>query len=215
MPEVTIFAAFVAREILENDKIPAGEAIEEATGVRPCLADTPLLQRAVLSKLADDPRGQRLLAGSRCSDYGACSLWGNLAGASGETLARYEKEKARDRTTYEHWALPAFEARDLEGRVVRSSDLAGKPAVLALLAVHCNHSMDTFPILQELHRRYAGESLQVVGVLVNSGSVEDARGWMPHFAPESARRGPQPYGARISSVGTYDRNRRGSRVSSR
>ena len=44
--------------------------------------------------------------------------------------------------------------------------------------------MDTFPILQKLHRRYGEGGLQVVGVLVNSGSVEDANGWVPHFAPE-------------------------------
>ncbi len=55
--------------------------------------------------------------------------------------------------------------------------------VLAFLAVHCNHSMDTLPILEDLHQRYGPEGLQVVGILVNSGSVEDANGWIPYFDP--------------------------------
>ena len=182
--QIEIVTAFVASYILSTEEIPTGEDIVEATGVELSIADTPVLQRAVLTKLADDPRGQKLLAGSRCSDYGACSYWGNLAGASSDMLAMYEREKALDGKIFDDFAVPAFEARNLAGEVVRSSDLVGRPALIAFLAVHCNHSMDTFPILQELHRRYGEEGLQVVGVLVNSGSVEDANAWVPHFAPE-------------------------------
>ncbi len=177
-------SAFVAEHIMTSKELPSGDEIRAATGVELSIADTPVLQQAVLARLADDPRGQELLAGSRCSDYGACSLWGNLATATGETLALYEREKALDGESYAGLALPAFEARNLAGETVRSTDLVGRPAVLTFLAVHCNHSMDTFPVLQELHRRYANGGLQVVGVLVNSGSVEDANGWVPHFAPE-------------------------------
>lgn len=182
--QVEQVAAYVAAHILEKEEIPDGPTIEEATGIELSIGDTPILQQAVLAKLADDPRGQELLAGSRCSDYGACSVWGNLAGASGDILALYEREKALDGTRYDDRELPSFEASNLEGETVRSADLVGKPAVLALLSVHCNHSMETFPILQELHRRYSEAGLQVVGVLVNSGTVEDANGWVPHFAPE-------------------------------
>ena len=96
----------------------------------------------------------------------------------------YQRERTLDGTTYENRPLPAFEARDLAGRIVRASDLRGRPAVLALLSVHCNHSMETFPILQELHRKVSGDGVQVVGILVNSGTVEDANSWVPHFAPE-------------------------------
>ncbi len=184
--QIETVSTFIAEHLLRTQEIPSGAEIERATGTELSTADTPLLQKAVLAKLAGDPRGQKLLAGSRCTDYGACSLWGNLATATGETLALYEREKASDGTTYADLALPAFEARNLAGEKVRSLNLVGRPAVLALLAVHCNHSMDTFPILQEIHRRHAQNGLQVVGVLVNSGSVEDANGWVPHFAPEYA-----------------------------
>lgn len=182
--QVEIVADFVARHIVETEEIPDGETIEAAIGVELSVGDAPVLQQAVLAKLADDPRGRELLAGSRCSDYAACSMWGNLSGASGDMLALYEREKALDGSRYDDRELPSFEARDLAGNTVSSTDLVGRPAVIALLSVHCNHSMETFPILQELHRRYSEEGLQVVGVVVNSGTVEDANGWVPHFAPE-------------------------------
>jgi copper chaperone CopZ len=182
--QVELVADFVARHIVEKQEIPEGSVIEEATGVELPIGDTPILQMAVMQKLAADPRGQKLLEGSRCSDYGACSMWGNLSGASGDVLAMYERERALDGTTYEDRDLPEFTALDLDGRSVSSRDLAGRPAVLALLSVHCAHSMETFPILQDLHRRLSPEGLQVVGVLVNSGTVKDANGWVPHFAPE-------------------------------
>ncbi len=182
--EIERVADFAAEQIMKTGDNPTGEAVEEATGIAVTQSDVPILYQAVLSRLAKDPRGQALLEGSRCSDYGACSLWGNLNAATGDLLAMYEREKASDGTTFEALRLPAFEARSLAGATVHSTDLAGRPAVLAFLAVHCNHSMDTFPILQELHRRFAPEGVQVVGVLINSGSVDDANGWVPRFAPE-------------------------------
>ena len=111
-------------------------------------------------------------------------MWGNLSGASGDVLAMYERERTLDGTTYGDRALPEFEAIDLDGRVVRSKDLYGHRAVLALLSVHCTHSMETFPILQDLHRQLSADGVQVIGVLVNSGTVEDANSWVPQFEPE-------------------------------
>lgn len=176
-------ADFVAEQLLGGSAIPEEEGIQAATGLTVSVADLPAVQAAVVTRLAADPRGQELITGSRCSDYGACSLWRNLAGATGEELARYEREKARDGERLNGVPLPEFTAHDLDGREVRSQGLTGRPALVTLLAVHCTHSMDTFPVLQELHREYGPEGLQVVGVLVHSGSAEDARGWVPRFAP--------------------------------
>jgi thiol-disulfide isomerase/thioredoxin len=67
---------------------------------------------------------------------------------------------------------------------VRSQDLRGRPAVLVFLAGHCTHSMDTFPILQEVTATYRVEGLQVVGVVVNSGTPDDVATWVSHFEPE-------------------------------
>lgn len=181
--EIDRVADFVAEQLLEQGSVPTGDAIHGATGLTVSVADLPAVQAAVVTRLAADPRGQELIAGSRCSDYGACSLWRNLSGASGAELARYEADRARDGERLDT-PLTGFSAQDLDGHVVHSGDLAGRPALVTLLAVHCTHSMDTFPVLQELHRTLGPQGLQVVGVLVHSGSAEDARGWVPRFAPE-------------------------------
>ena len=181
--EIDRVADFVAAQLLEQGEVPAEEAIRAATGLTVSVADLPAVQAAVVTRLAADPRGQELIAGSRCSDYGACSLWRNLSGASGDELARYEADRAQDGERLDT-PLPAFTAHDLGGQVVHSGGLAGRPALVTLLAVHCTHSMDTFPVLQELHRTLGPQGLQVVGVLVHSGSAEDARGWVPRFVPE-------------------------------
>ena len=81
------------------------------------------------------------------------------------------------------FALPNFEAHDLAGKAVASADLKGGPVLLSFLAVHCRHSMDSFPILKELQDTYGPQGLHVVAVLINSGSVEDVNGWVHEFEP--------------------------------
>jgi len=183
--EIDSVVAYVVERLVAGGAVPTGDEIEQATGVALEVADVPFLQRQVVARLAADPQGRSLLAGSRCSDYGACSLWGNLAGASGEVLATYDREKANDGQVYEDFALPAVSARDLSGAAVSTADLAGRPALVALFAVHCTHSIDSLPILQEIERRHGGDGgLRVVSLWVNSGTVADANAWLPHFQPE-------------------------------
>ncbi|MCZ6508455.1 MAG: heavy metal-associated domain-containing protein, partial [Acidobacteria bacterium] len=69
--EVDRVVTWVAAHVLDEGEIPTGSEIIEATGVQLVVADTPMIQQAVLMKLAEDPRGQALLEGSRCNDYGA------------------------------------------------------------------------------------------------------------------------------------------------
>ncbi len=95
----------------------------------------------------------------------------------------YEREKAEDGRLYDDFRLPEFTARDLEGREVGSSDLLGSEVLLAFVAVHCRHSMDSLPILERLTETYGSDGLRVVAVAVNSGSVEDVRTWFPSFEP--------------------------------
>jgi thiol-disulfide isomerase/thioredoxin len=121
---------------------------------------------------------------SRCAEYGACSLYGDLTGASGDVLDMYVREKASDGETYDERSIPAFEASTLSGEAVRSTDLVGKPTVLVTLAGHCSHSYQTLPILQELEKTYGPKGFEVVGVYVNSGSVEDINSWIDYYKPE-------------------------------
>jgi len=67
---------------------------------------------------------------------------------------------------------------------VNSRDLAGQPAVLVFLAQHCNHSVESLPILMELARRFGPKGVKVVGVFVNSGNAEEVRYWVSFHQPD-------------------------------
>ena len=119
----------------------------------------------------------------RCADYGACSLHGNLAFASGDTLEMYADEKKEDGTLFTDFTMPAFTALNLDGETVSTGDLRDAPTVVAFLAGHCSHSHDSIPILNDLASGNAPAATRVIGVWVNSGSVEDVASWMPTYAP--------------------------------
>ena len=156
------------------------EEILKATGVIVTLEDAPLLQAEVFLKLED--MGIDALSGSRCSDYGACSLYGDLSGATGEILAMYEREKKEDGKVYAGKALPDFTAYRMNGDMVSSDGLKGQETVLAFLAVHCRHSLDSLPILNRLSKELS--DVNVVGVYINSGSWEDVADWLPELEPQ-------------------------------
>ena len=63
---------------------------------------------------------------SRCADYSACSLYGDLSLATDDILAMYEREQSEDGQRFTDFSLPAFEAYDLAGDPVRSMDLLGR-----------------------------------------------------------------------------------------
>ena len=161
------------------------EAIEAAIGVAVPDSELNRLQSGVMAELQSNHPAvlAKLTSGSRCAEYGACSLEGNLTGATGDTLKMYKKEKAEDGTKYVDFLLPEFEAQDLDGNVVRSASLRGKPTLLALLAGHCNHCHDSLPILQETVDTWGPRGVQVVGIVVNSGSVQDVNEWIPMTDP--------------------------------
>ena len=159
-----------------------GEEIEAALGVDLSDADLPLLQAEVLLKLEE--RGAVPdLSQSRCEEYGACSIFGNLAYASNDVLDMYIREQAEDGKTYAGAVLPGFAARNLRDEVVETADLEGGPTLLAFLAVHCQHSLDSIPILNRLVDDFSAHGLRVVGVYINSGSVEDVNTWLPEQNP--------------------------------
>lgn len=158
------------------------EEIHQATGVVVMTADSPLLQAEVFLKLED--LGIDALAGSRCADYGACSLYGDLSGATGEILTMYEREKKEDGRVYSGTQLPEFTAYSLTGDEVHSAALRGHRTVLAFLAVHCRHSLDSLPILDRLTEDFGDRGLKVVGVYINSGSHQDVAEWLPELEPQ-------------------------------
>ena len=180
-------ATYVIEQLVQTGSVDAIERsdIEAATGVAVPDSELSRLQSMVIEELeAKHPAVYaKLTDGNRCAEYGACSLHGNLAGATGETLEMYKREKAEDGKVYADYKLPEFEAKDLNGNVVRSSDLIGKPTVVTLLAGHCVHCHDSLPILNEAVKVFGPQGVRVVGIVINSGSVENVNDWLPQTNP--------------------------------
>lgn len=150
----------------------------DAIGIRVPEGEGMRIQEAVLADLGKTDEGRTALAGlSRCSDYAACSVDSDLTNASGEALELYQKEKAEDGVALTDFDLPAFEATSLSGETVRSSDLIGEPAILVFLARHCGHSVQSLAVLEQVAETYGPQGVRVVGVLVNTDSIEQAEDW--------------------------------------
>ncbi len=169
--EVVAFVQELARTSVDGTISVSPEIIEEGTGISITMLAMPQVARAIEKSFGLAPG-----ATSRCADYGACSLYGDLSSASGETLAMYAGEKAQDGDFLgdRDW-LPAFKATSLAGDPVSSTDLLGRPTLLVPLAAHCTHSFQTLPLLQDLASRYEQDDLRIVGIWVNVPSAEDVR----------------------------------------
>ncbi|MCI0414474.1 TlpA family protein disulfide reductase [bacterium] len=110
-----------------------------------------------------------------CSAYQACSVDRDLRGATAAELEEYKKEKALDGKTFTDRIAPDFRAAGSDGSVVSLSAFRGKPVALVFLAVHCNHSKDTLPILSELKKEYEPQGIVILPVYVHDGAVEDIK----------------------------------------
>jgi cytochrome c biogenesis protein CcmG, thiol:disulfide interchange protein DsbE len=62
---------------------------------------------------------------------------------------------------------PDFEARDLEGRPVRLSDLRGEVVLLNVWATWCGPCRDEMPSMERLHRELGPMGLRVLAVSVD------------------------------------------------
>ena len=68
-------------------------------------------------------------------------------------------------TTDVNSRAPAFARTDFSGALVRTQDAIGsKVLLLDFWSVFCQSCLQEMPFLKELHRRYAAEGLEVVGV---------------------------------------------------
>ena len=74
----------------------------------------------------------------------------------------------------ERTAVPAFELTDLEGRTWRSTDLAGKPAVIYFFAPCCGVCAASSPQLRWFHR-WRGNDVQVILIGLDYGSPSEVR----------------------------------------
>lgn len=178
--EVSRVAEYVADHLAAHpDTLPELEAIEAATGVA-LAGRVDEFRDAVIERLQETH--PELLAAfakkNRCTQYEACSLANDLASATGETRDMYAREKAEDGARVQ-FAVPKFRARTVGGEDVASTALAGKPTVLAFVAVHCGHSLESLPILQHIQKTYRARGVQVTAVYLNSGPASEVAAWFP------------------------------------
>jgi thiol-disulfide isomerase/thioredoxin len=80
-------------------------------------------------------------------------------------------------------AAPSFELTDLDGRAVRSADLAGKVVLIDLWASWCKPCVRGLPALLETEHRLAGK-LAIVGVALDNvdTGAHDPEGMLRAFA---------------------------------
>ncbi|MDB4917938.1 MAG: Disulfide bond oxidoreductase family protein [Gemmatimonadetes bacterium] len=66
---------------------------------------------------------------------------------------------------------PAYSARNLDGQPVALSTLKGKVAVLNVWATWCEPCRDEIPQLEALHRQFAKENVELIGVSVDGAGM--------------------------------------------
>lgn len=155
----------------------------------------------VAPSLAFAGGAQCVASSNHCDQFGACSVDNNLMGAKGGELAKYEAEKATNGKTFEDWQAPDFTLASTAGGSVSLSAYKGRPVALVLMAAHCNHCVDTVPILNKLSAKYASSGLVVLPVMINA-SVDNARKWAKSTEAEfpilvAKEKDMKPYDSRL------------------
>jgi peroxiredoxin len=68
---------------------------------------------------------------------------------------------------------PDFVLTDLQGNLVKLSDLRGKAVVLNFWATWCPPCKEEIPWLVDMQKRYGSQGLQIVGVSMDDGDPKD------------------------------------------
>ncbi len=109
---------------------------------------------------------------NRCTDYGACSVYGNLASATGDQLQKYTEEKKRDGLVIDPGAdLPEFSLTTTDGSKVDNHAIDGKLTAFVFLATHCGHSWKTLPIIEQLGKD--NKDIRFLPIYVNVESNDE------------------------------------------
>lgn len=173
---------YLADLIEKSDRVEFdAAAFSKATGVSEQVVtamDQDRIQAGIFAELQSRGFDTSKLSfgGGNCSDFGACSVDANLAGASGDLLKNYQAEKSTSGQTYMAWKAPDFTLPTTSGEEVTLSDYEGKPVAVAILAMHCSHCVETMPMLTKLREKYASD-LVILPVVTNVQSVDAVKTW--------------------------------------
>jgi thiol-disulfide isomerase/thioredoxin len=77
-------------------------------------------------------------------------------------------------------ALPAVELLDLNGKLVKLSDFAGKPLLINMWATWCGPCRVEIPMLNDFHKKYSDKGLVILGVSTD----EDGASLVKDFVKE-------------------------------
>jgi cytochrome c biogenesis protein CcmG/thiol:disulfide interchange protein DsbE len=69
---------------------------------------------------------------------------------------------------------PAYAAETLDGERSALAQLRGRPVLLNVWATWCHPCRQEIPALEQLHRTYGPQGLQVIGVSIDQGDQEQA-----------------------------------------
>ncbi len=72
-------------------------------------------------------------------------------------------------------SAPLFSLPDLQGNKVELASFKGKVILLEFWATWCGPCKEEIPSLNELHRKFQGEGLAVIGISLDRRAAEDVR----------------------------------------
>lgn len=97
----------------------------------------------------------------------------------GQFIDKYAEVNADLAAPYPGYRAPDFAFEDLEGNVVRLSDLRGKPVLLNFWATWCPPCRKEIPELQKFHEQY-GEVIVLLGIDWGE-DIEEVKGFLKRY----------------------------------
>jgi thiol-disulfide isomerase/thioredoxin len=77
--------------------------------------------------------------------------------------------------------IPSFTLKNLKGEELKLSDLRGRVTIIDFWATWCPPCRDLMPNLTDLYKKYNSKGLNIIGIVVNSGSADKISKFVEKF----------------------------------